>query len=149
MKEFQVTPDRFFVWPRGLRVQVSPYFSNVEFECPCGKCGDQRIAIDLVNKLSDVRHELGRPIKVTSGYRCHNYQLDLAARGYETATGTSQHELGRAADITCPGAMLHDFAKMLVLCEEQFMAIGEGLSFLHVDLRTDKPGRRWYYGIRK
>lgn len=144
-----VGPDGYYHWPKTSNNPLTAHFSTEEFACPCGKCGEQKIAVELVDKLERIRVKLGRPIKVTSGYRCHEHQLELAARGYETSTGISQHELGRAADITCPGATLYEFTAMLTYCEEEFQAIGEGLSFLHVDLRTDKPGRRWYYGVRK
>lgn len=143
------TSDGYYKWPKGVNVQLTDHFSTNEFTCPCMSCFDQMIAIDLVNKLEAVRVGLGRPLKVTSGYRCHNHQLELAARGYETAIGISQHELGRASDIALVGATSEQFKQMLKLCEQQFMAIGEGLSFLHVDLRVDKPNRRWYYKGRK
>ena len=109
----------------------------------------QKIAVPLVQKLAKIRTKMKKPLKVTNGYRCAAYQEDLRKRGYETSVGPSQHELGRAADIVCPGATAYDFAAMLSYCEEEFKSIGEGLSFLHVDLRDDKPKRRWYYGIRK
>jgi uncharacterized protein YcbK (DUF882 family) len=138
----------YYYWIKGAIAPLSAHFSTTEFQCPC-KCQEQKIAVDLVDKLERVRVLLGKAIKVTSGYRCRDYQLDLARRGYETAKGISQHELGRAADIICPGATLYQFAAMLTYCEQEFKAIGEGLTFLHVDLRDDKPARRWYYGVRK
>lgn len=139
----------YYLWTRGEVTDLTDHFKSSEFTCPCKNCDEQKIAIELVDKLERVRVLLGKPIKVTSGYRCRAHQLELAAKGYETAKGISQHELGRAADIVQPGATLYEFTAMLHYCEQEFQAIGEGLSFLHVDLRTDKPGRRWYYGVRK
>lgn len=147
----QVTPDGYYVWSRGLvaSLGLGQWFKTSDFLCPCGKCDEQKVAIQLMTRLELVRLKLERDIKVTSGYRCAAYQEDLRRRGYETSVGPSQHQLGRAADIVCPGATPKIFARMLELCEEQFKSIGEGLSFLHVDLRDDKPRRRWYYGKRK
>lgn len=141
----------FYHWDKGDPDKLSEHFSCKEFECPCvlPTCGTQSIEVSLIDKLTRVRKLMGRPLKITSGYRCHAHQLALAAKGYETAPGLSQHELGRAADIVLPGATLYQFAALLHHCEQEFSSIGEALSFLHVDLRVDKPGRRWYYGIRK
>lgn len=51
----------------------------------------------VAEMLERIRSTLGRPVVVTSGYRCET--LNLAVGG---AT-TSDHPQGHAADITCPG----------------------------------------------
>lgn len=51
----------------------------------------------LAELLERIRATLGRPVIVTSGYRCES--LNIAVGG---AT-TSDHPRGHAADIVCPG----------------------------------------------
>lgn len=51
----------------------------------------------LANKLDIVRDLLGKPMLVSSGYRCK--ELNTALNG----SGTSTHMTGLAADFTCPG----------------------------------------------
>lgn len=51
----------------------------------------------LAELLERIRDTLGRPVIVTSGYRCES--LNIAVGG---AT-TSDHPRGHAADIVCPG----------------------------------------------
>lgn len=51
----------------------------------------------VAEMLERIRATLGRPVVVTSGYRCE--RLNLAVGG---AT-TSDHPQGHAADIICPG----------------------------------------------
>lgn len=128
----------YHTWKRGQGGQITAHFGRTEFECPCG-CPDQKIAVNLVAKLEEVRAALGEPIRVTSGYRCRAYQEDLARRGYETAKGISQHELGNAADITTDA-----MASLQALVVKRFKAVGVARTFIHVDLREDTT-RRWFY----
>lgn len=120
---------------------LSPHFSMKEFRCQChfNTCSEQKIAQELLDKLEQVRIAYGKPIKVTSGFRCHEHQLALAAGGKETATGISQHELGRAADLSGKDMELLDKE-----CSTMFPAVGRANTFIHVDLRNDKK-RRWLY----
>jgi zinc D-Ala-D-Ala carboxypeptidase len=131
----------FFVWTKGERLKLGSDFTTHEFDCHClhAECKEQVIHRDLITDLERVRGHLGQPIKVTSGFRCTRHQIDLKAMGFETAKGTSSHELGMAADITC-----EDVPALVSACEKEFRAIGVARRFVHVDLRRDKP-RRWGY----
>lgn len=140
-----MSSNDYFVWHRGEVKQLSTHFTSVEFSCPCSNrtCTLQRISKDLVANLETVRQSLGVPVRITSGYRCSAYQAELKARGYETAVGVSQHELGNAADVRCLAK--HD--ELVSLCEGLFDAVGVARSFVHVDTRAGK--RRWTYGVRQ
>jgi hypothetical protein len=133
-------PTDLYKWEKGVKQPLSPNFGTHEFECPCANkaCFEQIIARTLITKLQTLRDDVG-PLNVTSGYRCAAYQQDLKNRGYETATGVSQHQLGKAGDITNA-----DLKKTLDVADTLFYAIGIGHTFLHVDLRDDKK-RRWTY----
>jgi len=48
---------------------LSKNFTRKDFRCPCG-CSRQMVDSELVEKLQTIRDKLGKPIKVTSGYRC-------------------------------------------------------------------------------
>lgn len=132
----------FFHWNKRERLQFSAYFTSLDFQCPCSHPHENVISISLIDKLNDVRHTLNSPIIVTSGYRCELYQQELKARGYETAKGTSPHQLGNAVDIAIKD--LSKFDQLLKLCENEFKAIGVGNGWLHVDMRSDAI-RRWKY----
>ena len=125
-------------------VRVTPHFTLQEFGCRCPLCADKVQSIDkrLIEKLEWVRGQLGEPVMITSAWRSKEHQEDLRMRGYETSVGVSQHELGRAADIYA-----QDLQNLLSLCRATFQAIGVGRTFLHVDLRDDKP-RLWSYSKR-
>lgn len=121
--------------------KLSDHFNSREFACPCRECDDedQLVDLELVKRLETLRVALGRPISINSAYRCPAKQAALKAAGYETAVGVSQHELGRAADLRAT-----DIPDLAAKAANQFKAIGEAKSFVHVDLRDDKV-RRWGY----
>lgn len=122
--------------------QISDHFHSSELNCPCDVCRVTLVDTELVLRLEKLREGLGTTLTITSGYRCHNYQNELKLRGYEVASGTSQHELGKAADVTngvALGIELEDEAR-----KAGFLAVGVGKNWVHVDVRLDKE-RRWVY----
>ena len=51
------------------KTSLTKNFARYEFQCPCG-CGQQSLDTELAEKLQLIRDKLGKPIKITSGYRC-------------------------------------------------------------------------------
>jgi hypothetical protein len=70
---------------------LAPHFRLYEFECRC--CGRVTVASVLPEMLEELRGAWGRPLAITSGYRCasHNAAVGGAPR--------SLHMAGRAVDI--------------------------------------------------
>jgi uncharacterized protein YcbK (DUF882 family) len=132
---------------KGFQVNVAPSFYSTEFDCRCNheSCNVTRIADELIGGLQELRDLLGVPIRIINGYRCAEKQRELRDRGFETAIGISQHELGRAVDLMTlcskPGSELERIAR-----EIGFKAVGVGHNWIHVDLRSDKV-RRWEYAV--
>ena len=128
-------------WTRGSNIQLTKNFNSSEFECPCGKCSIQKIDVNIIEKLQNIREQLQNPITVTSGYRCQEYHNELTKQGYETSP-TSQHLHGKAVDITAYSTL-----KLLEYVTTMFYAVGVSSNFLHVDSRSDKD-RLWVYKSR-
>jgi uncharacterized protein YcbK (DUF882 family) len=72
-------------------IRLSPHFRLMEFECRC--CGAVKLLPDLIELLEAIRSGFGRPMVITSGYRCAGH--NRAVRGSKR----SLHLLGRAADV--------------------------------------------------
>lgn len=123
-------------------VPLSLHFSVAEFNCPCKECILTVVDLDIIPKLEALRTLLGTKLTITSGYRCRAYQEALRLRGYETALGVSQHELGRAADVSNGVSLGHELED--AAHKAGFKAVGVGSNWVHVDLRDDKD-RRWSY----
>lgn len=131
-------------YKKGQNGILSPHFTMSEFDCPCTNCTDTEVDTALIDKLELFRNGVGIPVKINSGYRCANYQNDLRLRGYETAIGVSQHELGRAADVMREDAQSSGIELEAIARSCGFKAVGVGHNWIHVDLRDDKE-RRWEY----
>jgi len=119
------------------REKLSDNFYRDEFACRCG-CGSDSISLLLVNRLQQVRDEIGNSIKITSGLRClaHNQTV-----GGEV---DSTHLTGRAVDISCT----HNHKRMIllpVLCRF-FHRVGVAKTFIHIDIDSTKDqGVLWLY----
>lgn len=143
MSTLTIDGSGFILWKRGEKLQLSEHFNSNEFECPCGKCDDQKISRELISKLEHVRHDFAEPIKVNSGYRCPEH--NEAVGGHASST----HLNGMAADVRPKFLTTDSLDKLYDLCYNEFDNIGNGRNrgFIHVDVRPAKStGKRlWLY----
>lgn len=128
---------------RNENKQLSTHFNSKEFECKCGKCEIQYLESGLLDKLEIVREKYGKPIAITSGYRCPSH--NKAVGGAEN----SSHVNGLAADIQPKLLILDELDDLYDICYTVFDNIGDGRNkgFIHVDDRAAKPSgkRLWLY----
>lgn len=131
----------YYVWTKGTQAALSEHFNTAEFACQCthAECLEQRISIELINKLEECRREFRAPIRITSGFRCGAHQRDLASDGKTQTVPKSTHERGDAVDVK--GALM---TVLVPILKKHFKAIGMARTWAHVDLRSDKV-RRWFY----
>lgn len=113
--------------------KLSTNFKAKEFFCKCGRCEEQLISYELVEKLQRIREEVGSPIHINCGYRCKEHNKKVGG------VKSSQHLLGNAADITMKMLSIPVLAKLAE--DAGFNGIGAYSNFLHVDVREHK--RRW------
>ena len=110
-------------------------FSAYEFTCKGGNlcCGGSvPMSERLLEGLQELRDLIGRPVIVSSGFRCLKYNRRLLS------SDSSQHTLGRAADIWVRDMdpnTLASYAEQI----EHFRNGGIGIynTFVHVDVRRD------------
>ena len=122
-------------WSRGNAPQhVAKHFHLSEMECKCLKCETQQIESELLQKLDELRDELGSAIIIHSGYRCEAHNKSVGGKK------NSMHLSGSAADISGKDVTI---SKLYPLCETKFQRIGVAQTFLHVDLGANKS--RWTY----
>lgn len=135
--------NNYYKWEKGESDPLTKHFMSNEFSCHCSfdTCKEQRISVELVEKLEQVRVALNAPVIIDSAYRCKAKQDALRAAGYETSIGPSTHELGDAVDVR---PALNKFYSLGQELKQRFKAIGEATSWYHVDMRADKP-RYWFY----
>ena len=121
--------------------KLSANFTVAEFAC---KDGSDPVFVDssLAALLQKIRDHFGRPVVITSGYRTATHN---------TAVGgakSSQHLLGRAADIQVQGVSVKDVAAYAESLMPAWGGVGRypvkagrAKGWVHVDTRPNKS--RW------
>lgn len=127
-------------FPKGGKDKIAPNFQYKEFDCHgSGCCSKTIIDEKLVAYVQKIRDHFGKPVTITSPYRCevHNRRVGGATKSY--------HMQGRAADIVVQGVSSREVAKYA----ESIGILGIGLYetsadgyFTHIDTRTTKSF--WY-----
>jgi hypothetical protein len=74
-----------------------PNFKREEFTCRCG-CGRNEMRPEFLERLQALRSVYGKPMAVTSGYRCPQHPKEAAK------AQPGMHTTGLAADIGISGA---------------------------------------------
>lgn len=120
-------------YQENIRVQLSKNFNSYEFRCGLGRpCSCSTILIDdkLVEYLQKIRDYFGKPLDITSAYRCPSYNRSV------NGTTSSYHAKGMAADFKIDGVAPSKIAKYA----ESIGILGIGLysDFVHIDTRTSK-----------
>lgn len=120
--------------PKNTR--LSKNFILSEFAC---KDGSKNILVDyeLVEKLQKLRDQLGKPIRITSGYRTAAYNKKCGG------ISTSHHLTGKAADIKITGMTPLQVA--LAADKIGFLGIGVYPTFTHVDVAGNGKGGKLYW----
>lgn len=125
---------------KGDSAQIAKNFQYKEFDCHGkGCCSTTIIDEKLVEYVQRIRDHFGKPVTITSPYRCevHNRRVSGATKSY--------HMQGKAADIVVQGVSSREVAKYA----ESIGILGIGLYetsadgyFTHIDTRTTKSF--WY-----
>ncbi len=125
---------------KGQSKLLSTHFNSTEFDCQgSGCCSTTLINETRVQYLEKIRAHFGKPITITSGYRCATHNAAVGG-----ASG-SRHTKGDAADIVVSGITPREVAQYA----ESIGILGIGLyetssdgHFVHIDTRTYKSF--WY-----
>lgn len=118
------------------------YFTRNEFTCRC--CGQEHMKHEFLLLLDKVRLEYGRPLMVTSGYRCPDHNASVSSTGR-----TGPHTTGLAVDFGVSGGGAHELLTAAIQCN-QFTGIGIHQCgplhsrFIHLDILTTQP-RPWVW----
>lgn len=107
-----------------------PNFTEAEFRCR--HCGKQEMKPEFMARLQALRNVYGRPMTITSGYRCPDHPIEKAK------AEPGMHATGLACDIGVQGAEAYEIMRLAM--QAGFTGIGvqqKGSGrFIHVDLRT-------------
>jgi len=72
------------------------YFRDDEFKC--SHCGVSKMDKGFIDKLNILRESYGKPLRVTSGYRCPAHPVEAKKES------SGAHTTGKAVDLAVQGA---------------------------------------------
>lgn len=111
---------------------IYPNFRKDEFSCKCG-CGTNEMQPAFMAKLQALRYAYGKPMVITSGYRCSAHPVEAKKQ----VPGTGTHSQGIASDIGVSGADAQALLRLAL--EAGFAGIGiqqKGHGrYIHLDIR--------------
>jgi len=122
----------------GTNWTLYPNFTIDEMRCKCG-CGRADMNSDFMEALQRVRDALGRPMRVTSGFRCPEHDKAIGGAGV--------HPTGQATDIAVSGT---DAYHLLSYAMDLMTGVGlkqhgpHDKRFVHLDT-TIGPARPWIW----
>jgi zinc D-Ala-D-Ala carboxypeptidase len=110
-----------------------PNFTSGEFECR--HCGAMEMKHVFLTKLQELREAYGKPMTISSGYRCPKHPVEVSKRS------PGVHTFGLAADVAVNGQDAHALLKHAFALG--FTGIGvfqKGVgSFVHLDVMNTTP----------
>ena len=134
----------------GLAMMLTKNFAISEMECKCG-CGAADMDEDFMKILQNIREDMNRPLKISSGVRCANHNSKVSSTGKDgphvpRTNGTA------ASDILIAGA---DAWRLIDIARKHGIS-GVGISqrgnhakrFIHLDTISDNHHPRptmWSY----
>lgn len=82
------------------------YFTYSEVKCRCGGrlCKQDTKMSDKLMAIADqIREHFGKPMEITSGIRCYDYNLEVYRQLGKPPVTNSAHIFGKAIDFRIPG----------------------------------------------
>ena len=103
------------------------FFTLEEFDCQ--ETGANRMSVDFIHQLDELRRRVGFPMKITSGFRDPSHSIEAKKQR------PGRHTEGIACDI----AVANGFERMNLVHEALkmgcFNGVGIAKSFVHLDTR--------------
>jgi zinc D-Ala-D-Ala carboxypeptidase len=107
-----------------------PNFSAKEFDC--SHCGKNEMRADFMERLQALRNAYGKPMRITSGYRCPEHPIEAKK------AKPGSHASGCACDVGIDGPDAHQL--LSIALQLGFTGIGvqqKGSGrFIHLDTLT-------------
>ena len=114
------------LWP-GIK-----HFQPSEFDSPDLKGSGERMNLEFVGKLDQLRSVLSMPLAIASGYRTPEHNAKVGG------VDSSAHETGNAADIVARASGTR-FKLLQAALAMGFRRIGVGAGFIHLDDSLTHP----------
>ena len=119
-------------------------FSESEFTCHC-HCGAADMNETFMDRLQEIRTLYGRPMRITSGFRCPAHNDKVSGSGL-----VGPHTTGRAVDVGVAGRSAFDLTAIAFTQGITGFGFSQKVPhssrFIHLDdLTADLRPRIWTY----
>ena len=106
------------------------WFSSKEMQC--SHCGMEQMSHEFMRRLDFVRQAYGKPLVVTSGFRCEAWDKEIGGKG--------NHPTGEAADLLVnKGKDMYKFIKAVQMAGIPRIVLYKSKPHVHIDMNPDKP----------
>jgi uncharacterized protein YcbK (DUF882 family) len=126
---------------------LSPNFSRSELACK--HCGECEIKQEIVDVIQRIRIGLGKPMFISSGYRCPQHPVE-AMKDKNPLSPPGAHVDGYAVDIICHGRValkVIEMAQSLGVTRIGIFQRGRASGrYIHIDV-ADKHDDRYPSGV--
>lgn len=109
--------------------QITENFSLREFQCPC--CHAVMLHPKLAVSLQKLRDAWGKPLIVTSGYRCARRNAEVGG------VARSRHMRGLAADVAVPRAEQEKFHELAREAGFSKILLYPARNFVHLEISDE------------
>ena len=123
----------------------SKNFSDKELSC--SHCGENKFDQETLDALQGLRESIGRPLKLSSAYRCPVHNQNVSSTGPD-----GPHTTGKAIDIACSGKEAWELLSFAMIRSKVWKGIGISQKgkhksrFIHLDtIEADNRPWVWSY----
>jgi len=131
-------------------MMITKNFSSAEMMCSCG-CGEDAMDPDFMSILQNIREDMNRPLRISSGVRCKTHNSLVSSTG-SNGPHVPRKNGTAASDILIAGA---DALRLIDIARKHGVS-GVGISqrgthskrFIHIDTISDEQHPRptmWSY----
>ena len=124
---------------------TSKNFSESELACSC--CGKNEMTQETVDALQALRESIGKPLRLSSAYRCPEHNSKVSSTGK-----SGPHTTGMAIDIACSGKDAWELLSFAMIRSKVWKGIGVSQKgkhesrFIHLDtIEADNRPWIWSY----
>ena len=101
-------------------------------EMVCSHCGIENMSHEFMRRLDFIRETYGKPMVVTSGYRCDVHDRAIGGKG--------NHPTGEAADILVnKGEDMWDFVSACIAANIPRIVLYKSKPHVHIDIVPNRP----------
>ena len=124
-------------------VHLTDHFSEKELRCKCG-CEYTGMNSEFMDKLEQLRNTVGKPLGVSSAYRCPDHNAKVSNTGRD-----GPHTTRKAIDLRCSRGLAYEVLRVATLVGFTGVGVSQrgphNNRFIHLDTLDHTLTRPWVW----